>query len=169
MSDKSGVITDIIDNLRRVFQILNEQSKKVKKETGLTGPQLWTIKVICENRPINLSDLAARLYLHVTTVGGIVDRLEAQHYVKRTRSKNDRRVVWVELTSKGEALVQSAPAVAQGLLVAGLEELSITHLAEVDKSMLRLVKIFGAQEIPPKLILSKEVNLKGKGRTRKNV
>ena len=159
MSDKSGVITDIVDNLRRVFQILNEQSKKVKKDTGLTGPQLWTIKVIYENGPVNLSDLAARLYLHVTTVGGIIDRLETQNFVKRTRSKDDRRVVWVDLTSKGKALVESAPEVAQGLLVAGLEELSGSQLIEVDRSMKRLVKIFGAQKIPPKLILSKEVNM----------
>ncbi len=159
MGNESGVIKDIVDNLRRVFQILNEQSQKVKKETGLTGPQLWTIKVIYENAPINLSDLAARLYLHVTTVGGIIDRLEAQNFVKRTRSKDDRRVVWLELTPKGKALVSSAPEVAQGLLVAGLESLSKRQLTEIDRSMKRFVKIFGAQQIPVKLILSTEINL----------
>lgn len=159
MSDQAEMITDIVDNLRRVFHILNEQSKKVKKETGLTGPQLWTIKVIYENAPINLTDLAARLYLHVTTVGGIVDRLEAGNYVKRTRSKDDRRVIWLQLTTKGETLVASAPEVAQGLLVAGLEELSASQLLGIGRSMKRLVKIFGAQQIPPKLILSSEVNV----------
>ena len=40
MSNKRLIISNIIDNLRRVFQILNEQSKKVERETGLTGPQL---------------------------------------------------------------------------------------------------------------------------------
>jgi MarR family transcriptional regulator, organic hydroperoxide resistance regulator len=158
MTDKSVIITDIIDNLRRVFQILNEQSKKVEKDTGLTGPQLWAIKVVYENAPINLSDLACRLYLHPTTVGGIIDRLEIRHLVKRTRSKEDRRVVWVELTPEGESLVKSAPQVAQGLLVAGLEELSVLNLKDIDKSMKRLVKIFGAQKIPPKLIRSIEIN-----------
>lgn len=159
MSSPSGIITDIVDNLRRIFQILNEQSKKVKKETGLTGPQLWTIKVINENEPINLSDLADRLYLHITTVGGIIDRLEVQSYVKRTRSKDDRRMIWLELTPKGKALVASAPEVAQGLLVAGLEDLSARQLTAIDRSMKRLVKIFGAQQIPVKLFLSKEINL----------
>lgn len=159
MTEDKQVISNIIDNLRRIFHILNEQSKKVKKDTGLTGPQLWTIKVIYEHAPLNLSDLAARLYLHSTTVVGIIDRLETHGLVKRSRSKDDRRMVSIELTAKGKALIKNAPEVAQGLLVAGLEELSEASLTEIDSSMQLLVKIFGAQKIPPKLILSSEVNL----------
>jgi MarR family transcriptional regulator, organic hydroperoxide resistance regulator len=159
MPEEKPVISHIIDNLRRVFQILNEQSKKVKKDTGLTGPQLWTIKVINENTPLNLSDLAGKLYLHSTTVVGIVDRLEMQNLVKRTRSKEDRRKVLIDLTEKGKSLITNAPEVAQGLLVAGLEELPESCLTEINRSMRRLVKIFGAQKVPPRLILSSEVNL----------
>ncbi len=159
MTETKPAISNIIDNLRRIFQILNEQSKKVKKDTGLTGPQLWTIKVINENAPINLSDLAGQLYLHSTTVVGIVDRLEKQDLVKRMRSKDDRRKVLIDLTAKGKSLIADAPEVAQGLLVAGLEELRENSIVEIDRSMRRLVKIFGAQKVPPRLILSSEVNL----------
>jgi len=45
------------------------------------------------------------------------------------------------------------------LLVAGLEELSSNNIVEIDRSMRYLVKIFGAQRTPPKLIRSAEVNL----------
>lgn len=159
MSNKSIIISNIIDNLRRVFQILNEQSKKVERETGLTSPQLWTIKTINENSSVKVSDLASKLYLHPATVIGIIDRLEKQDLVKRSRSKDDRRVVWIELTDKGNDLVKSAPEVAQGLLVSGLEEISLNNLTEIDRSMKLLVKIFGAQTIPPKLILSTEINV----------
>jgi DNA-binding MarR family transcriptional regulator len=159
MSNKKLIISNIIDNLRRVFQILNEQSKKVEKETGLTSPQLWTIKTINESSPINVSDLANKLYLHPTTVIGIIDRLEKQDLVTRRRSKDDRRVVWIELTDKGNDLIKSAPEVAQGLLVSGLEKIAASNLIEIDRSMKHLVKIFGAQKTPPKLILSTEVNV----------
>ena len=159
MRNKKPIISNIIDNLRRVFQILNEQSKKVERETGLTGPQLWAIKTINESSPVKVSDLANKLYLHPTTVVGIIDRLEKQDLVERRRSKDDRRVVWIELTDKGNDLVKSAPEVAQGLLVEGLEEISANNLIEIDRSMKHLVKIFGAQKTPPKLILSAEVNV----------
>ena len=159
MSDKRPIISNIIDNLRRVFQILNEQSKKVERETGITGPQLWAIKTINENSPVKVSDLANKLYLHPTTVVGIIDRLEKQNLVERRRSKDDRRVVWIELTDKGNDLVKSAPEVVQGSLVSGLEEISTNNLIEIDRSMKQLVKIFGAQKIAPKLILSNEFNI----------
>ena len=48
MLEKSEQIAEIIDNLRRVFQVVHGQSKKAERETGLTSPQLWTIKVIAE-------------------------------------------------------------------------------------------------------------------------
>jgi DNA-binding MarR family transcriptional regulator len=156
---KDPIISNIIDNLRRVFQILNEQSKKVERETGLTGPQLWAIKTINERSPINVSDLANKLYLHLITVIGIVDLLEKQDLVKRRRSKDDYRVVWIELTAKGNDLVKSAPEIAQGSLVSGLEDISANNLVEIDRSMDHLVKILGAQKAPPKLILSTEVNV----------
>jgi len=159
MSDKKIIIANIIDNLRRVFQILNEQSKKVERDTGLTGPQLWAIKTIHENSPVKVSDLASKLYLHPATVIGIIDRLEKQSLAKRQRSTDDRRVVWIELTDKGNRLLKSAPEVAQGILASGLERVSTNNLTEIDKSMKILVKIFGAQKTPPKLILSPEVNV----------
>ena len=78
MTEAASTVAEIIDNLRRVFQVVNEQSKKVCRETGLTGPQLWAIKVVAESAPIKVTDLARRMYLHPATVVGIVDRLEGR-------------------------------------------------------------------------------------------
>jgi DNA-binding MarR family transcriptional regulator len=165
MQNKLDVISDIIDNIRRVFQILNEQSQRIKQETGLTGPQLWAIRVIHEKGPINISDIARRMYLHPTTVLGIIDRLEANGFVSRNRSKEDRRVIWLELTKDGKDLVQSVPEVVKGLLGARLEDITLKDLEEIDEGIGHLVKIFGAQEIPPKPMLSLEVSKpKRKGR-----
>ena len=159
MKKKSAVVSEIIDNIRRVFQAVNEQSKKAKRETGLTGPQLWAIKTIAELSPVRVSGLARRMYVHPATVVGILNRLELQGLIKRVRTHGDRRVVNVELTDAGNALVAKAPQVAQGLLVAGLEELHFGKLQGIAASLGVLVHILGAQELPPQLLLSPEVNL----------
>ena len=159
MAKKSAVVSEIIDDIRRVFQAVNEQSKKAKRETGLTGPQLWAIKTIAELSPVRVSDLARRMYLHPATVVGILNRLEIQGMIKRVRTNGDRRVVNVELTDAGNALVAKAPQVAQGLLVTGLEELPLEKLQGISAGLEVLVHILGAQELPPQLILSPEVNL----------
>ncbi len=158
MPDKSTLVANIIDNIRRVFQAVNEYSKRAEKETGLTGPQLWAIKVLADGTPLKASEVARRMYLHPATVVGILDRLEARELVTRTRSTEDRRVVEIELTDKGRELVTQSPEVAQGLLVKGLETLSDEKLVHLEEGLERLVVILGAQEIPPKLLLSPEVN-----------
>ncbi len=103
--------------------------------------------------------MARRMYLHPATVVGVLTRLEAHGLIKKTRSKEDRRVVWVELTPKGKKLVASAPEVAQGLLVMGLEKTPLSELKEVNKGLKRLVSILGAEGTLPHLILSQEVSL----------
>jgi DNA-binding MarR family transcriptional regulator len=151
-------VADIIDNLRRVFQVVNEQSKKAERATGITGPQLWAIKNVAELETVRVSDLARRMHLHPATVVGILDRLEARGLVQRERSSEDRRVVTISLTRAGRDLVKRAPEVAQGLLVSGLEQLSVQKRKTISRGLSLLVEILGIQEIPPKLIRSPEFN-----------
>jgi DNA-binding MarR family transcriptional regulator len=162
---RSDTVAEIIDNLRRVFQVVNEQSKKAEHTTGLTGPQLWAIKTIAQEAPIMVSEIARRMYLHPATVVGILDRLEKQGLVVRIRSTQDRRVVRVELTGQGRALVKKAPEVAQGLLVEGLEKLASGELKNIAQALDRMADILGAQNIPPRLMLSPEVNKPVKSKT----
>lgn len=158
MDENVPVIGEIVDNLRRIFQVVHGQSKKSERATGLTGPQLWAIKIIADHAPIRVSDLAARMYLHPATTVGILDRLEKKGLVARVRSQKDRRGVEVTLTGSGTALVAKAPQVAQGLLVAGLERLSLRRLKSINSGLVQMVKILGAQEMPPCLFFSSEVN-----------
>jgi DNA-binding MarR family transcriptional regulator len=165
--EKDDIVTEIIDNIRRMFQVVNEHSKQAEHKTGLTGPQLWAIKTIAQEAPIMVSEIASRMHLHPATVVGILDRLEVRGMVLRVRSQEDRRVVRVELTGLGEDLVKKAPEVAQGLLVAGLEKLKTKNLKTIASSLDQLVGILGAQGIPPKLILSPEINKPARSRATK--
>jgi DNA-binding MarR family transcriptional regulator len=152
------MVAEILDNIRRVFQVVNEQSKQVERETGLTGPQVWAIKVIAEQGTIRVSELAKRMYLHPATVGGILDRLEKRGLIARNRSLTDRRVVDVELTVEGRQLVANSPEVATNKIAGGLETLPFAELAMIHHGLERLAGILDAKGLPPQLIGSGEVN-----------
>ncbi len=154
-------IADVLDNLRRVFKVVHRYSKRAEKVGGLTGPQVWAMKVLAESSPIRVTDLARRMYLHPSTVVGILDRLEQQGQVTRTRSEKDHRVVTVTLTAKGRETVSKVPRIAQGLLLKGLEELSDGDLQTASEGLRRLVVILGVEGMPPPLLLSPEVNVPG--------
>jgi len=67
--------------------------------------------------------------------------------------------VEISLTEQGRELLSLAPEVPQGLLVRGLESLPGKKLSQLAEGMEELVKILGAEKIPPQLILSTDVNL----------
>jgi DNA-binding MarR family transcriptional regulator len=163
MPGRKKTIASTFDNLRRVVQVVQGYSKRAEQGAGLTGPQIWAIKVLSESAPIMVSDLARRMYLHPSTVIGILDRLENRGLVSRTRSTEDRRVVTVALTRKGKDTGKKVPAVAQGLLLTGLEELSDADLRLISGGMELLVGILGAQRMPPQLLFSEEVNVPSGG------
>jgi len=163
MAGTTGLLAGIIDNIRRVFQVVNEHSKLIERETGLSGSQLWAMKVIAEATPIKPSELARRMYLHPATVVGLIDRLVKRGLVLRTRSEKDRRIVEIALTEKGSGLLAAAPQVPQNLLARGLEDLSDERLIMVAGGLAELVRILGAEGLPPQLILSSAVNLPPKG------
>lgn len=155
---RAKIIEAVMNNLRRVFKAINDRSKLAEHTAGLTGPQLWALKVLAEHGPVRVSDLAARMYLHPSTVVGILDRLEAKGLAARQRLTEDRRVVNATLTGKGKTLVRKMPAVAQEMLLSGLETLSSRDLAAVSRGLEIQVRILGAQGLPPQLMLSNEIN-----------
>jgi MarR family transcriptional regulator, organic hydroperoxide resistance regulator len=168
--DEQGqTIADVLDDLRRVFQVVHGYSKRAERVGGLTGPQLWAVKVLSESSPVRVSDLARRMYLHPSTVVGILDRLEAGGLALRTRSTQDRRVVTVTLTDKGKQLVAKTPVVAQGLLLTGLRALPGKELHTVRAGLALLVELLGARDLPPRLLFSDEVNAPGEKASRRKI
>jgi DNA-binding MarR family transcriptional regulator len=157
---RASTIAGVVDNLRRVFQVVHGYSKRAERVGGLTGPQLWAVTVLSEAGPVRVSELARRMYLHPSTVVGILDRLEARGIAARTRSRADRRVVTAALTRKGKNLVAKVPEVAQGLLLTGLEGLSERDLEAVSAGLDVVVRILGARRLPPRLLFSPEVNVR---------
>ena len=115
MAADKTLIGEINGNVRHLIQLLQTRSKKIRKDTGITGPQLLAMKTLFESPDLSISELARRIYLHPATVVGIVDRLEGQSFVKRRRSKEDLRQVNVRLTAKGKGVLRKAPGAARDL------------------------------------------------------
>jgi len=164
IKSRSTMVAGILDDVRRMFYVLAEQSRKAEHDTGLTGSQLWVVKLLDEESPMKVTDLARRMYLHPATMVGLLDRLEIKGLVQRIRSDKDRRVVHVSITDQGRELVRISPEVAKGLLVQGLEPLTDKKVKAISDGLELIVNLLGVQEVPPKLIHSSNVNLPGKRR-----
>ena len=100
-----------VDRIAEVIIYLYTESRRLTKEeaakVGLTGPQLSVVKILDELGDMSLSDLSERIRAQNSTVTGIVDRMERESLVDRIRSNEDRRVVHIRLTDKGQKLAKA--------------------------------------------------------------
>jgi DNA-binding MarR family transcriptional regulator len=140
-------ISEIMQSLRRIFKAIQDYSHEVSEKFGITGPQLWALKTISQNESLSLSDLGKRMYLHPSTITGVIDRLEKKRYVTRIRDQVDRRVIYVQLTAEGKRLAKRAPNPAQGKMIYGLKNLKRRELNLIYDSLQKLVEIMEAQNV----------------------
>ncbi len=147
--NKDKTISETMQSLRRIFKAIQDYSKDVSAKFGITGPQLWALKTISQDGRLPLGKLSKDMYLHPSTISGVIDRLENKGYVMRMRDKDsgDRRVIKVALTPKGKRLVSKAPNPIQGKMLYGLRRLKMEDLSLIHQSVHRLVEIMEAQNV----------------------
>jgi DNA-binding MarR family transcriptional regulator len=92
----------------RIRHFLREGDAKART-VGLEPQQylmLLAIRGLPEGREATIQTLAERLALKHHSAVELVDRLETNGYVRRTRSRDDRRRVFVTLLPRGERLLE---------------------------------------------------------------
>jgi MarR family transcriptional regulator, organic hydroperoxide resistance regulator len=96
--------------LRRLMWLEQKRLGHLLAEYELTGPQFFVlVHLVHRDRGCRIGDLASRLFQSNATMTGIIDRLETERLVLRTRGgESDRRKVMVQVTSKGRILYERA-------------------------------------------------------------
>jgi len=92
----------------RIRHFLREGDAQARA-TGLEPQQyllLLTIRGLPEDIEATIRELADRLALKHHSAVELIDRLEAHGYVRRSRSRDDRRRVLVSLLPRGEKLLE---------------------------------------------------------------
>jgi MarR family 2-MHQ and catechol resistance regulon transcriptional repressor len=144
-SEREKAVGEIIQSFRRIIRTIDHFSAELKQKHNITGPQAGTLKIIAENGPISLTDVCGRTFRHITTVGGIVDRLERDGYVVKRRDTEDRRKVVLEATARGKQAASSAPFVGPARAMSALERLSTKEILTIRDTMQTLVRILGEE------------------------
>ena len=76
----------------------------------VSAPQFWALCDLREKGPCSVNDLSRALGLQPSSTSGLVDRLAKLGMARRHRSRQDRRVVMVLLTPRGEEVVRNVMA-----------------------------------------------------------
>ncbi|MER6732716.1 MarR family winged helix-turn-helix transcriptional regulator [Streptomyces puniciscabiei] len=122
-------------SLHAASRAFNGVYRVVLKDLGLTYPQYLVMLVLWEQGDLPVKTLGEHLRLDSGTLSPLVKRLEAAGLVRRERSAEDERSVWVRLTGEGAALRERALEVPRRIARAtGFDLEEITELrARLDR------------------------------------
>ena len=97
---------------REVIKQYNPYLQKI----DLTYTQYVAMMVLWDVKKTTVKDLGEKLYLDSGTLTPLLKSLEAKGLVTRSRSKEDERVLIVEITAKGEELKNEAVEIPKAMM-----------------------------------------------------
>lgn len=125
-----------VEGISRVLMQLSwlaqKQFARCVQDHDLTLPQFLTLGILARSdQRCSMNQLAEATRQDAATMTGVVDRLERLGLVERRRSARDRRVVLVQPTAKGVALLEHVKASRNAMMqqiFAGFDDAEIAEL-----------------------------------------
>ena len=99
--DQTGEI-DFVREFGDAWKRVQRLWEKNLASLGLTLTEMRILSMLTREGPTPMAKVAVELYMTPASITTLVDRLESEKLVERVRSSDDRRVVNVRATTKGE-------------------------------------------------------------------
>jgi MarR family transcriptional regulator, 2-MHQ and catechol-resistance regulon repressor len=125
MSEASRGFMLALEGLMESFQ---HEQRALFRDWQLTPLQFLALRWLSKDPEAHMSALARFMGVRPQTVTPIVDSLEKAGWIRRVRSSEDRREVFLELTPKGSRLLESVRASFLEKLGRALDEAPATSL-----------------------------------------
>lgn len=138
---------DALVLLRQIIRATDMQDKEISRCIGLTLPQLMIMQTLRLSAPISTGELAKEIFLTQATVTSILDRLEKKGLISRERGKEDKRKVWINLTSEGGELMKGAPTTQQDRFTRGFDDMQSWEQSMVVSALERVAFMLDAQHL----------------------
>jgi DNA-binding MarR family transcriptional regulator len=134
---------EVLGLFRMIFRSSSKHSEDIEKTVGVSGTQLWALAEMKEVPNITVNNLAKTMALHQSTISNLIDKMERKNLIQRVRSTEDKRVVYLSLTTAGEEMLQKAPSPVKGILVDALARMSEEDLTQLQTNLTKLISSLG--------------------------
>ncbi|MDA3951180.1 MAG: MarR family transcriptional regulator [Spirochaeta sp.] len=146
--NKQDTSAYVLSTLRQIIRAIDIHSRQLSKQYGLTGPQLIVISEIGQSGTMTIGELARRISLSQATVTTILDRLELKELAERTRDKQDKRRVYVDITDKARNILETHPNFLQEAFVRRFNALEEWEKTLILSSIQRISAMMNTAELP---------------------
>lgn len=153
MEQGADIYNEVLKVLRKIIRAIDLNSKKIFKKYNLSGPQLLILKDLSEQGSCPVGSLAKRVSLSHATVTEIVDRLEKKGYVKRVKSQEDKRKIFVVLEDRAEEVLAQKPSLIQERFIEEFSKLPDWEQSLILSNFQKVASLMDAEDIEASPIL----------------
>ena len=136
----------VIDTVPLVMRTVRAEMRHAGA-LNLSVPQFRTLGFIARHPQTSLSDVAEHIGLALPSMSKLVEGLVERKLVVRSSYSDDRRRITLELTARGQELLQSAHASTQAAFAERLSALSESDRAIIVRAMQLLHPLFARRKM----------------------
>jgi DNA-binding MarR family transcriptional regulator len=133
---------------RRNWQITTSLFTEECSEFDLTSVQYAAMVAIAANPGVDATRLSTLIAFDRSTLGSVLERLEAKKWIKRSASDKDKRTKICNLTSLGLHIVQAAEARVKRVQKRLLTPLNESEQRLLVQLMQRIIQQFETSGLP---------------------
>lgn len=142
-ADNNQLPLEVLKKFRLIFGTVKQHFREVEQTCGISGSQLWILKLVSKTPNIGVSVLAKQLSIHQSTCSLLVEKLVKRKLINKVRSTEDQRRVGLEVTDEAKTLLNKAPGPAEGALPNALAVLPECILNDLNNSLAKIIEELG--------------------------
>jgi DNA-binding MarR family transcriptional regulator len=139
--------------LRRILRATELNSRNLARQADLTASQLLLLKYVAQYEQALPSAIAKAIELKQATITVLINKLETDGLVKRSRDTEDRRRVWVRLTEAGRQLLERSPDLLQSRFEHGFDQIEDWEQSMIIASLERIAALLDAEDVDASPVL----------------
>ncbi len=142
--DVTGLNNLLVTVFNTILKI-EEAALKESSNNQLSMTEVHTLAAVGLEKSRTMTEVATDLMINVSTLTAAINKLEKKGFVIRVKSKDDRRVVRIELTESGIAILEDHELFHKKMVEQVVENLGEEEARVLMKSMSSLKKFFRKQ------------------------
>jgi DNA-binding MarR family transcriptional regulator len=144
---------DALIAIRQIQRRIEQASKKLASQAGLTPSQLLVMQILKERGETSAGEVSQLTQLKHATITSLVDKLVAKGMLARRRCDEDRRRVWLMLLPEGDKAITDAPDLLQDTFQQRFQALPDWNQSMLVSTLERVAALLDAEDMDAAPIL----------------
>lgn len=133
--------------LRHVAFIIKKRGREILVDFGITSPQFNALLALREQPNMTMGELCEKLFLACSTATDLIDRMEKNGFLERNRDAQDRRVIRLSISEKGQDVIKEVIAARRRYVASMLEKLTPNEIEQLGASLDKLHSLMVEEKV----------------------